>query len=250
MSPPQRRPGLDAELLDQQAARLLERLQRVGLAARPVQRDHLLAAQTLAQRVLGDQPVELRDHETVPPERQVGVDTVLHGCQAPLVQARGLIDESGLVGEIAERGSAPQRQRLVQLVRGPVGLAGGERGTTLVGERFEPGGVQAVVGHDQSVAARLGDEMTVAERLAQGRYVVVQAPGRGRRRRLAPQCVDQPLGGHRLVGVHEQHGEQQPPAPVRDLDASGAVVDNLQLSEDAVANRFRCRDRTSGRSAS
>jgi hypothetical protein len=78
--------------------------------------------------------------------------------------------------------------------------------------------------------------MPVPERFAQRRYVVVQAPGRGRRRRLAPQGVDQALPGDGLVGVHEQNGEQHPLAAVRDLNAVSAIVD-LQLSEDAVAHR-------------
>ena len=51
---------LDPELLDQLPARVLVRLQRVGLPVGAVEREHQLRAQALAVRVLVDQPLELR----------------------------------------------------------------------------------------------------------------------------------------------------------------------------------------------
>ena len=56
-------PRLDAELVDQRAPRRAVGLQGLRLSAAAVQRDHQLRAQTLAQRVLGDER---------PPARQRG----------------------------------------------------------------------------------------------------------------------------------------------------------------------------------
>ena len=51
---------LDPELVDERAARVLVGLQRVGLAVAAVEREHQLAAQPLAVRVLGDQRLAAR----------------------------------------------------------------------------------------------------------------------------------------------------------------------------------------------
>ena len=53
------RAGLDADLLHQHAARLLIRLERLGLPPAAVQREHALRVQALAQGVLGDDRVDL-----------------------------------------------------------------------------------------------------------------------------------------------------------------------------------------------
>ena len=55
----QRRARLDAELVEQRAPRVVERRERVGLAARPVERRHQLHAQPLAQRVERHRGLEL-----------------------------------------------------------------------------------------------------------------------------------------------------------------------------------------------
>ena len=70
----QRRPGLDPELLDERLPRRPVRRQRVGLPARAVEREHQLAAQSLAQRVLGDECFELGNELGCATEREVGVD--------------------------------------------------------------------------------------------------------------------------------------------------------------------------------
>ena len=62
---PQRLARLDPELVDEQPPPGGERLERLRLAARAVQREHQLAAQALAQRMLGDQRLELGDHLAV-----------------------------------------------------------------------------------------------------------------------------------------------------------------------------------------
>src|SRR4029079_10452321 len=64
--------GLDPELVHERAARVLVGAERLGLAPRAVQRAHELAAQALAQRVLGDQLLEL-GHDIAAPEREGGL---------------------------------------------------------------------------------------------------------------------------------------------------------------------------------
>ena len=63
-------PGSTPISLDQDRARVAVGLERLGLAARAVQREHPLRVQPLAQRVLGDERVELADHLAVPAGRR------------------------------------------------------------------------------------------------------------------------------------------------------------------------------------
>ena len=74
------------EALDERLPRLAVDLERLGLAARAVEREHLLAAQPLAQRVLGDERLELGDERRVPPERELGVDPLLERREPQLLE--------------------------------------------------------------------------------------------------------------------------------------------------------------------
>ena len=71
---PQLRPRLDADLLDERAPGVPIGLQRLGLAPAPVQREHPLRVQPLAQGVLGQQRIDLADDLLVAAGGEVGVD--------------------------------------------------------------------------------------------------------------------------------------------------------------------------------
>ena len=68
----------DAELLRQHPPRLLVDGQRICLPPAPVQRDHQLLVQALAQRIGGHQGLQLTDDMRVTPEREIGLDPVFH----------------------------------------------------------------------------------------------------------------------------------------------------------------------------
>ncbi len=76
----QRQRRLDADLV-QVPAHVLVGRERVGLAPRPVQRDHQLPARALAQGMPGHELLQLRDQSRVPAERQVGLDALLGAGQ-------------------------------------------------------------------------------------------------------------------------------------------------------------------------
>ena len=63
---------LDPELTDEDATGLPVRVERVGLAAGAVEREHELPAQTLPQWVRGDKALELADEPAVASESKVG----------------------------------------------------------------------------------------------------------------------------------------------------------------------------------
>src|SRR4051794_12666470 len=67
----QRASGLDPELLDECSSRLLVGLERLRLAARPVQRNHQLATQALPQRMLPGKRLQLPNEIGVSPQHQI-----------------------------------------------------------------------------------------------------------------------------------------------------------------------------------
>ena len=210
----QLRARLEPQLVAHLPSAVAVGLQRLGLPPAAVEREHELAAYALAQRVLAHERLELADHLRVAAERQVCVDALLDGDQAQLVEPRDLLLGERLVGEVRQRRAAPQRQPLAQPLRRAIRLARGERALAGVHRPLEALHVDIVGAELQQVAVGPRDEHVavaigaVLQLLAQLRHVDLQALGRRRRRALAPQLVDQPVGRDDLVAVQEQQREQ------------------------------------------
>ena len=114
---------LEAELLVEHPARLPIGLERLGLAAAPVEGEDQVAAQTLAQAVAGDEAGELGDELAVVPQLEVGLEPVLECGEAQLLQRGRLgVGERGV--EPVERDAAPERVCLAEQAR-PLRRVGG-----------------------------------------------------------------------------------------------------------------------------
>ena len=109
---------VDPELLTQHAACLLERLQRLGLPARAVQRQHQQPVQALPERIAANQLLELGGGRGMPAKRQLGGQAVLQRGQAKLLQPLPLGLGERLVGHVGQGRPAPQPQRLPQHLGG------------------------------------------------------------------------------------------------------------------------------------
>ena len=109
----ERRARIDPELVDERPARVLVGVQRLRLPTRPVERRHQIPAQAFAERMLGDEGLELRDQLVVAPQCEVGIDAELHCCQPDLLEPGDRRLGEGLVREIPERRPSPQRQRIM-----------------------------------------------------------------------------------------------------------------------------------------
>src|SRR2546426_3976013 len=68
---------VDAKFVDEGPAGLPILLERVGLAPRAVEGTHQLTAQTLAERILSDERLQLADQLAVMTERQLSLDVLL-----------------------------------------------------------------------------------------------------------------------------------------------------------------------------
>ena len=138
--------------LDESASRLAIRLERLGLPAVAVEREHQRAVQPLPQRVLADQPAQLTDHLGVMPAGQVRVDALGDAVQAQLLEACDLGLCERLAPHVGQGGAAPQRERLAQRRSPPARPARppARRGPARAGRRSGPRRAHRVPGAPRS----------------------------------------------------------------------------------------------------
>ena len=156
----------------------------------------------------------------MPPEGEVGVDTILQRGQAQLIHAPNRCLCEGLEREVCEGGAAPETQRLAQLRRGLLRSPSAERGAAVAEELLEPIQVDLIGVEPDEVAGTLSDEDLArrAEQLAQLRHVDLDRVGGRRRRLLAPELVDQAIGRDDLIRVEDQDDEQRSPLRAAELE--------------------------------
>ena len=94
---------LEPELARRQPAPVAVGLERIGLPAAAVERQHPLAPEALAQRVGRDERCELPGELAVAPESEERVDPVLRHRQSQLLQSIDLLAGEVLVGELRQR---------------------------------------------------------------------------------------------------------------------------------------------------
>ena len=155
--------GLDAELIDERSARFLVGSQCLCLTAAAVEREHLRAADPLAQGVLLRESRDLGHDLCMPSQLEVGLDALLQGAEPLLFQPRDRRLRERVVGEVCKRRPAPQRERLVQPVRGTLRI----RSRRLVAQPLEAVEVEPAGLDPQHVPGRPRHDHVGAERPAQ-----------------------------------------------------------------------------------
>ena len=176
MQAPQLRPRLYADRLDERRARLTVGVQRVSLPAAAIQRQHPQGVQALAQRLLGDERLELADHSDVPAGGQIVLDGELDRGEPQILQPADLQRSEWLRGDIVKRRPAPQRQCVAR--------------RSLGHQTLKAPGVDIAGPETQLVAATARDDLGAVparrQHLAQLRNVDLHHLRRGRRRLLTP----------------------------------------------------------------
>jgi hypothetical protein len=153
----QSRARLDAELVEQLAPRALEALEGVHLAARPVQRDHQLLVEALAQGMLVHERLELGHERRMAAQREVRLDPALERGDPRLLEARNLRLGKSLIREVGEDWSAPEPQRRFQQGARLAWLASLKCLLTLRSEFLEPVAVDLVGFDHEQIATPAGD---------------------------------------------------------------------------------------------
>ena len=142
----QRGRRVEAELLDQGPAMVLERPEGVGLSPAAVEGEHELGLEGLPGRVLGAQRFELRDELGRPAAGQLGVDQGLVGDEPQLAEPLGLGSRPVLVGELGVGVALPERQGGAGLRRGSRRVLPTQAGAGIGQAGLEAGHVEGVVG--------------------------------------------------------------------------------------------------------
>ena len=113
---------LEAQVMGECPPYRLKRGERIDLAAAAVEREHQLADEALAARVLADELLELRYEPRSHPGLELGIDAPLEHEEPLLLEPRDLSVREGLVAEVGERWPSPEGQRLPELRRCHEGL--------------------------------------------------------------------------------------------------------------------------------
>ena len=222
---PQLRRRLEPLLLDEHATRTPVRVERIRLTTGRIQGAHQLAREPLAQRMLGDERLDLRRHARVVAQLELRLEPVLGRSEPQRLEPRGGRRSEGVPRELAERRPAPQSERLAQnggrLLRAPVV----DRCTALEGEPLEPVRVDQLRFHDERVGTAVRMDRVAAEDRSQVRHEHVERIARRRGRLPVPEILEQALTRHGPVHMQEQVEQERPLLPARDEKLSRAVAD-------------------------
>ena len=241
--------GLEPELLGEQFTHLTEHLERVGLPAGSRQCQSPQPPEPLAQRIGRREHLELAGYHRVPAEAERRHRPVLERDGLELLEPAPLGLRGGCVFELGVGQTTPQRQDrrevgeqgLERLGRRQVsGDAATELSVSGTDDRLEPVRVQRIVGEQERVAGLLGDQhlrgcarwSVGLECAAQAGDVPLQRGGHGRRRRLAPEQVDDRVREDGSSSVHRERGQQRALLARAEVDR-GPVQPGLGGSQDA-----------------
>ena len=219
---PQRGGRLDPELLDERLPSLPIDGQRVGLPARPVEREHQLLAEPLAEGMGSDELLQLADELRMSAQREVRVDPPFDRREPDLLEPLDRRPRERLVREVGQRSTAPEAERRSQELRGLLRVPSATRLRRSLRQPLEAVQVELVGSEAQDVsrrtrldhrygkdAAQLGD---LALHLRDGR------DGGG----AAIEVVGETLDRNDPVGPEQEDGEGG--ALFRPTERDGAVT--------------------------
>ena len=203
-----------------------------------------------------DQIAQLTHQRPSLAKDQIGFHALFHRREVKLLELGDRILRKTLIAELGQRRGAPQRQCLAQQpgrVRGP---ARRQRVSPSLGCLGEPVEVQltrqnlehvAVPPRHQHPITRLALRTLVDRRrgavgdhrAAQLGDISAQRLPSTRRRRLAPQLVDQPVRRHDLIAV-QQEDRQHRPLPLAAQHQPSTAVAHLEWTEDPIVHGSGC----------
>jgi len=233
------RSRLEPEFGDERLPRVRIRIERLGLTAAAVEREHELSTQTLAQRLRADERRQLAYELRVPRAGEIGVDPRFECRKALLLQRPGGVGRERLVCEIGERPPTPKRERVPERARRILGRVVAELAAPSLDKRAETLEVDLLGGDLEGIARRSRDENAVRlEGLSESGDMLLKRRGGIRRRPLTPEFVDQAVAGDRLAGAQDENREDAalPRATQRKLPLT---VTHLERAENAEIERAR-----------
>ena len=206
----QLRPGLKPELVNQAPARCLEDVERVRLAPGAIEGEHQAREQSLTQRVLVNEPLELGRELGAVTERELRLEPRLERAQPELLESLRVRLERFAVEQVAPGRPAPQRERDRQLAQCCVIVIVLSRRAGVRDESLEFVDVELAGLDAQQIAARLASQTVLAEELPQPVEVCVERLSGAPRWPLPPERINEVIARDDLVAVQQQHRQQRP----------------------------------------
>ncbi len=228
---------IDAELVGELGADVLEDGERVGLAARRAQRQHELAAQPLPQRVSVGQFPQPGHQAGALAQGQLRVDQVLGGGQPQLGQPGDRRGRERKVRDVGQRLAAPQVQRPPQQRGAARVVTAGKQLAAARHELREDGGVQLLASHREPVARRAELHAVAPGRPAQPGHQRLDRVRRVGGLAIGPQVVSQPLHRDRMALRDGEPDEQAAQPGAADGHDGAAGVPHFQRAEHADPHR-------------
>ena len=233
--------GSSPKLVDERLPRRAVGLERLGLPPGAVEREHQLAAQALAQRVLGDERLELGHERRVPAERELGLDPLLERREPQLLEPLDGRARERLVREVGERRPAPEVERLAEQRGRGRGVVVAASAPASAVRRSKRARSKRLVAEPEDVAGRPRlDRVGRAERAPQLGDLALHLRHRRDRRPSGVELVGEPLDRHDAVRVQQQDRERR--ALPRPAEPDRAVLaDDLERPQDAELEHPRGR---------
>ena len=222
------RAGLDADVLDQLPARVAVGRERVRLPAAAVQRQQPLRVQPLAQRVLGQQGIDLADDLLVAASAR-SASMASSAAVRRNASSRRISAPANGSSEMSASGS-PRKSASACLAEspGPPRVAS----PTSRSNRSASTSSRSISSSYARPRVTISAPPSAARSLAQAPDVVLDHLRGARRRFLAPQPFDQALGGDEPVRLEAEHGQHR--ALLRTAERDRMVVDTrFEVSEEA-----------------
>ncbi len=225
LEPLQLRAGVEALLLGEELPDALVREERVALSPASVLREHQLAPEPFAERVLSRELLDLSDDLAVKAGVEIGLDPILERIEAQPLEARRLRRGPILAFEAEERGSAPQRERFME--RGPRIGRGAVRELIVAEDRelLEPQRVDPIRRHVESVARLVAGHGVAADRRPEPRDLMLQGVDRIGRFGARPQQIDQARGRDDPSALESEDRCQRALTPAREIDGASLAGD-------------------------
>ena len=236
----QRGGGFESERLDERGAPCPEPLEGVRLPPGAIQGDHQLAAQSVVERVVEHELLELGHELRAAAELELGPEASLRDREAQIAQA--LDDGTGerLEREVGQRRAPPLGERLPVEPDGRLGVARLPRRPCVVREALDDEEVERVWRHADPVAGgaclddrsgRAGRALRLQEH-PQLRDLAVHLRDRADRGRPAVQLLGEAVDRHDPVRIQQQDRQDRPLPGSAEADGS-LRRGHLEGAEDA-----------------
>jgi hypothetical protein len=233
---PDRTTRLDAPRVHQRAPPIDVAAESLDRPSRAVERDHQLHPQLLAEWEPADQSLELGHERRSGSKFQLCGQQLLQRIDAKLLETTDLALCELLVTDVHQRRAAPEPERLVEQAN----LLNDTRAAGSVEQSLEAERIDAVLGNGKDIAAVGRLEHVAAECATQTRDHVVERRSCRRRSTVAPQVVDQLIGGAKLARMQKQ-GQDERPKQLASQRAHTISIDYLERAEDAELESDRAR---------